>query len=370
MVKDKYSFILDLINNKKLSPAQKEQVLRLSIIETKKEGDKKDLELINRIEEIEKKMAVDINTRQQNEEGLKKPVRKHKPKETYELLSYFSSTDGGMKNLTHSFNYGYIAYEELMKKCREEFELGKIKYPNVPEALLKRIEEFSFSEKPEWYIMLGDEKIEKKIGWTEPDFVKWYKKNRTHPANDAYYNSEMIVPFKETIQVRSDLGNLRKLIDELKYKVFQGGINVNIKDAIDTAQFYTDVDRLGLAIYHIFTAIKQASSKNFYDEVEINFKIHDHVKLLEIIHLESKPSKSVKDFDFLGGDLGTVKTNLWGLCNYDILAKFQEGEYRKVILSDKPEEIEKNPATGKWIGKNYPITGEEVKGFTHVLKFH
>jgi hypothetical protein len=366
MAKDKYDFILNLIENKKLSPSQKERVLRLSILETKKDGIKKDTELFKRIEEIEKKL---IGERNEGDGISKKKKPIHKPKDTYELLNYFSSTDGGMKNLTHSFNFGFIAYEDLMKKCNEEFEQGRKKYPNVPEALLKRIEQFAFSESPDWYIMRGDEKIEKKIGWAEPAFVKWYKDKRTHPANDAYYNSEMIVPFKETIQVRSDIGNLIKLINELSDKVFQKETKPIIKEAIHTAQFYTDVDRLGLAIYHIFTAIKQASSKNFCDEVEIDFEIQAGVKIIKIVHIGSKPTKSVNDFDFLGGDLGSVKNNLWSLCNYDILAKFQEGEYRKVILSDNLKEMEQNEATGKWMGKNYKIE-EKVKGFTHVLKFY
>ncbi len=383
MAKDKYTFILDLIESKKLNPSQKEQVLRLSLDEIKKEGkvfderlrriedgNKNEAILIQRIEEIEKKIYDEIEDLDKSEEVANKHFKKHNPKETYELLSNFSSIDGGMKNLIHSFNYGYIAYEDLMKQCKDEFEQGRKKHPNVPEALLKRIEEFAFSENPNWYIMRGEEKIDKKVGWSEPEFVKWYKEKQTHPANDAYYNSEMIVPFKETIQVRSDLGNLIKLIDELSNRVFKNSINLSIKEAVHTAQFYTDVDRLGLAIYHIFIAIKQASEKNFCDEVEIDFKIKDGIKILEIIHLDSKPTKNVNDFDFVGGDLSNIQSKLWGLCNYDILAKFQAGEVQKVILSDKYGEIKKNKETGKWSGKNYSIAEGTVKGFTHVLKFY
>lgn len=365
-MKDKYEFILELLETGKLTPAQKERVLKLSIFETKKDGKTKETELIKRIEEIEIKLERDRNDRV---EISVFNTKKHKPKDTYELLNYFSSTDGGMKNLTHSFNFGFIAYEDLLKKCKAEFEQGRNKYSNVPEALLTRIQDFAFSESPNWYILRGDKKIEKKMGWSEPTFVKWYKENHTHPANDAYYNSEMVVPFKETIQVRSDIGNLIKIINELSDMVFQKDIKLVIKEAVHTAQFYTDVDRLGLAIFHIFNAIKQASSKNFCDEVEIDFEIKDAVKIIKIVHIDSIPTKSVNDFDFLGGDLGSVRNNLWSLCNYDILAKFKEGEYRKVILSDKPTEIEKYETTGKWLGKNYK-TDEKIKGFTHVLKFY
>ncbi len=376
MAKNKYDFIKEILESKKMTTAQRERVLLLAKDEIEKDGVKgKDLEVrLLKIEEllnsspVKVENEIEIHFSDSNKEKTRNFL--HRPKETYELLSFFSSTDGGVKNLTHSFNYGYIKYEDLMIKCKEEFETGKRKYPNVPNPLLTRIEEFAFSENPEWYIMRGHNKIEKKTGWSEPAFVKWYKENKTHPANDAFYNSEMIIPFKETIQVRSDLGNLKRLLDELSIIVFQNSIKLNIKETITSAQFYTDVDRLGLAIFHIFSGIKQASLINFSDEVEINFEIKEGVKILELIHIGSKPTKNVNDFDFLGGDLGSAKNYLWGLCNYDILAEFKEGKYRKVILSDKRGETEKNETTGKWIGKNYPSENTDIKGFTHVLKFY
>lgn len=330
MVKDKYDFILDLIENKKLNTSQKERVLRLAVLEAKKEGEKKDTEFLKRLEELEKEIKGDNNHGREINKQKRSPSR---PKETFELLSHFSDQEGGMKNLTHAFNSNHIAYEDLIKQCKEEFEAGKKRFQNVPAALLKRIEEFAFSENPSWFIMRGEEKIVKKIGWSDPVFVKWYKENQIHPANDSYYNSEMIVPFKETIQVRSDSGNLIKLLDELSEKVFQKSVKLIINDSIKSAQFYTDVDRLGSAIYHIFCAIKQASLKNFCDEVEIDYKVDNGVKIIRIVHIDSEPTKSVHDVDFLGGDLGNVMKNLWSLCNYDIWARFKEGEYRKVILS-------------------------------------
>lgn len=372
MSKDKYDFIQNILVSRKLSIKQQEKLFALTSVEIKRDKELGVL-LEERVAKLEEKLNGEFKN--ENEKSYEEPIKKingskHRPKETYELLNYFSSNDGGMKNLTHSFNYGYIAYDELMKNCKEEFELGKQKYPFVPEALLTRIEHFAFLETPNWYFERGEEKIYKNFGWSEPKFVEWYKENKTHPANDSFYNTEMILPFKQTIQVRTDLGNLIKLLNDLSELVFQNDIKLHIKNTVNSAQFYTDVDRLGIAIYHLFVAIKQASSKNFCDEVEVDFKIKNSIKILEIIHLDSTPTKSVDDFDFLGGDLSSVKNNLWSLCNYDILAKFSEGEFRKVILSDKVGETEKNNTTGKWLGKNYPITEEQIKGFTHVLKFY
>lgn len=364
MQTNKYNFILELVRGNKLSSSQKDRLLELSALEFKRGASEFD-ERLSKIEEVLKEEILEEN---QSEDNKVKPLPR--PKETYELLSFFSSTDGGIKNLTHSFNYGYISYDDLMQKCKEEFNEGKIKYPNVPIPLLRRIEEFAFSEKPNWYIKRGKEKHFKTLGWSSPEFVEWYKTNKIHPVEHAYYNTEMIIPFKETIQVRADLGNLINIINELSENVFENAITVNIRETVNSAQFYTDVDQLGSAIYYIFIAIKNISLKNFCDTVEIDFEIDQEtrMKLLKITHIDSTTNKSINDFDFLGGDLKSVREQLWGLCNYDIMARFNEGSYRKIILSDNSKEFEK--INNNWIGKNYSINDNDIKGFTHILKFY
>jgi hypothetical protein len=371
--KNKFEFIADLLNKKAISTNNREKLFKLISSEIGAVTTQDSI-LLKRIEQIEKtigKTQIKSNGNENKDDPKKgkKVIHFPKPKQTFELLSSFSSNDGGIKNLTHSFNYGYIEYDELMKNCKEEFEEAIKEYPNVPIALLERIKQFAFSETPNWYYFRRNEKISIKKGWSEPTFIKWYKENHIHPANDSYYAKEMIIPFKETIQVRSDLGNLIKLIQELSAITFNKSVNVTINETVYSAQFYTDVDRLGLAIYHIFMAIKQASDKNFCDEVVINYTIQNNFKQLEIIHIDSTPTKSVHDYDFLGGDLNSSKNYLWSLCNYDIIAKFKEGAFRKVILSDKEGETEKSES-GNSIGKSFPIDSDIVKGFTHVLKFY
>jgi hypothetical protein len=269
-----------------------------------------------------------------------------------------------MKNLTHTYNYEFNDYDTYINKCKEEFEQGKIKYPNVPEALLTRIDEFAFSTQPRWYIRKGEKKIEPKLGWSEPDFVKWYKENKRHPGNDAKYNQEMIIPFKESIQVRADTGNLIKLIDDIKEIVFGNNsiCEVNIDyEKIKSAQFYTDVDNLGQAIFHIFSSIKDISTKNFCNEIDVDYNDTEGFKTIFITHIDSTPSKNSDDKDFLGGNLKSIRSNLWGLCNYEILAKFPNGYFRKIIATDNENEF----------NKVFSIENDSiVKGFTHVLKFY
>lgn len=319
--------------------------------------------LVNRFK-IEKAMlkAKEENEAKEKEEKAKQNRKlQHKPKETYELLSSFSSQDGGIKNLTHAFNGAFIEYKQFIEQCRQEFDAGRQKYPNVPVSLLRRIEEFAFKEEPNWFIKNGNKKFEKKLGWSEPKFVEWYEQNKTHPALDAKYNKEMIQPFKESIQIRPDLGNLSQMIRDLYKLVFENNsaMNITINHNVDTANFYTNVDKLGEAIYQIFVSIKSAYESNFCDEMEIDYQINGEYKEIRIVHIGSESNKSVDDKDFLGGDLNSVKNHLWGLCNYEIVAVFSSGAYRKIILTDKTDEI----------NKNFELEND-VEGFTHILKFY
>jgi len=298
------------------------------------------------------------------EEGKKKSEYPE-PKQTYDFLSFFSQNDGGLKNLTHDFNYGYIDYDVFMAQCRKEFEEGKRKYPKVPSRLLGRIEAFAFREAPEWYIQkwLQNERTIIRHGWSEPGFVEWYKTNKLHPSKDAFYNKEMIIPFKESIQVRADTGNLISLLKSLVKKVFgeTPSCNVTISEKVKDAQFYTDVDSLGQALYQIFSTIKEYSEKNFCDEVEIDYFTEGENKVLTVTHIDSKPTKRADDKDYSGGNTDAIKKQLKGLCNYEICAVFPDGPFRKIILSDNYADFKKGLI---------PIDANCIKGYTHKMLFY
>jgi hypothetical protein len=298
----------------------------------------------------------------------------HKPKETYLLLDYFSSNEGGIKNLTHAFNLDFIEYETFINQCKDEFEAGVKKYPNVPDALLKRIKEFAFSPESIWYIRKGKEKIEPKLGWSEPSFIDWYKTEKKHPWYNDKYKNEMIIPFRESIRVRSDSEYLYKLINESFNLVFGSAPICEIildEKSLKHADFYTDVDNLGQAIFEIFSTIKDVSLKNFCNKIEVGFHSDSDFKILSITHINSVSTKKSDDRGFLGGNLRTIKKKLYGLCNYEIHASFPDGYFRKIILSDDDKDKDFNLSSpGNWMGKSYPIEEYDVNGFTHILKFY
>jgi|GEM_PF-1572790 hypothetical protein len=319
-------------------------------------------------------------------EGLldtKKPIEKeeirllsgklHRPKETKLFLSLFNNSEG-LKYLTHKFNDGKRNYDSFIELCKKEFEKGKAEYPNLPDALLRRIEEFAFAPNPEWFVRNGSEKFFPRNGWSEASFIEWYNKDiNIHPGYDSKWNTEMIIPFKESIEVRA--GNLKNIIEEIlttSLGASKSNFTINLNEQnLNTAEFYTDVDKFKLALFHIISTIKDRADKNLCFEIEIDFQNESlkggKFKIVEIIHVNSEPTKNSNDKDFVKGDMKTIQSNLWGLCNYEVTAKFPDGVRRKIILTDDYNEY-KSYVEG---GEATPIYDKsKVKGFTHILKFY
>lgn len=357
-----------MINSPFATPSDRERMVALLLREhDSKFVTKEQIKDVLAMAEVMKKDFFESKERQLKEFMTAHPAKGidafPEPKQTYEFLSLFTKNDGGLKNLTHDFNYGYIEYDDFIKNCRHEFEEAKRRFPKVPKSLVRRIEEFAFSDTPKWFIREGKVKKEIEEGWSKPSFIEWYKENKIHPSKDTLYNNEMIIPFKESIQVRADTGNLLRMINRLSDLTFGTPpcCKVQIMDSVKNAQFYTNVDNLGQAIYQIFSTTKYFSEKNFCDTITIDYHIEKEMKILSFCHENSNPTKNASDKDYLGGDTTTIKTSLSGLCNYEIIANFPDGTFRKIILSDNYEEFKKGII---------PIDKLTVRGYTHVLKFY
>jgi len=321
---------------------------------------------------IEKGETLPYEGFEENAEN-EKSAKLHKPGETKSFLSLFNNSEG-LKFLTHRFRDGKIKYESFIELCQSEFDKAKSDYPNVPEAVLRRIEEFAFAPNPDWFIRKSNEKIYPKKGWAEASFIEWYKKDiNMHPGFDSKWNTEMIIPFKESIEVRA--GNLKTIIEEILITglgTSKSNFIINLNEQnINTAEFYTDVDKIKLALSQIISTIKDRADKNFCFEIEIDF-INESLeggnfKKVIITHINSEPTKHSNDKDFVKGDMKSIQSNLWGLCNYEIVAKFPDGFRKKIILTDDYNDY-KNYVEKR---ESFPIADSmTVKGFTHILKFY
>lgn len=119
--------------------------------------------------------------------------------------------------MTHRFNGDVPEYDDFIKNCKKEIEEQENEYPDTSDKIMDRIREFASSEKPKWYITNGKEKKEINTGWSCPNFKDWYEKNKKHPADDKYWNEAMIIPFKNSVEIRS--GNLPKYLKTFKTNI-------------------------------------------------------------------------------------------------------------------------------------------------------
>jgi hypothetical protein len=381
-VKNKYDFIQEVLENKRLKPDQRERVLQLAAREI---GGEKSLD--ERISELEK-ILKDNGRKEENllkiesersitsyiDKGLKKEnkIPIHKPLDTKNLLLPFQNSQG-LKFLTHSFNGEKPAYEEFMQICKSEFKQAKDDFPNASTKLVGRIEVFAFKEDPEWYLRNGKSKKIYNTGWSKPVFIEWYKSSSNHPFNSSKWKKDMIIPFKDTIEVRA--GTLWKLVEDQIDMAF-GLAKVDFKfikneELINTAEFYTDVDMFQQAIFNIFCQIKDIGERLFKFRVKIDFENQTinggKFKVLTITHVNSKPTKVADDPELAKGDLKTIQGNLFGLCNYEILGEFPNSTFAKrIFLTDDRNEYQNYVKPNK----SMPIENGVIEGFTHVLKFY
>jgi len=369
IIQDKSKFItaiLDYSIKKKVDDKTKERLINLISKEFEKAGIV-ETEIIERLSKIEEMLSGGDKS-QKKEKGFQGKL--HKPKETKNFLSLFNNSKG-LKFLTHKFDNGKRDYDSFINLCKKEFEGAKEIYKNVPITLLKRIEEFAFSENPKWYIRKGKNKIYPKKGWSEKSFIEWYKSDKgMHPGRVSNLNKDMIIPFKETIEVRA--GNLTGIIDEaLTLALGESKDNFIINknnDELNLAEFYTDVDMFQQAIFHVISTIKDMAEKNLCFEIKIEYNNQTleggNFKVITITHINSKPTKKSNDPSFAKGDLKTIQNNLWGLCNYEIKAEFPDGFKKKIFLTDNFKEYK------EFVVKNQAISIESTEGFSHILKFY
>lgn len=370
---NKSKFIVDILDyslKNKIDDNTKERLIKLIGKEIEKTGIIEN-DILARL----RKLETLIGPKEPNEKVEKQSlgIKLHSPKETKSFLSLFNNSEG-LKYLTHKFNDGKRDYDAFIELCKKEFDKGKKEYPNVPDAVLRRIEEFAFALNPEWFIRKGNEKIFPKKGWGEPTFVEWYNKDiNIHPGYDSKWNNEMIIPFKESIEVRA--GNLKTIIEEILITglgTSKSNFIITLNEqSINTAEFYTDVDKIKWALSHIIATIKDRADLNFCFKIEIGF-INESLgggnfKKLIITHINSEPTKHSNDKDFVKGDINTIQKNLWGLCNYEIAAKFPDGVRKKIILTDDYNDYKNYVEKGESIPINDSM---KVMGFTHILKFY
>jgi hypothetical protein len=400
MAKDKYEFIQEILENKKLTTSQRERILFLVSNELKKDNIH-GVELNSRLERIENelnlfikgKVSIDninnirdfeqdfidnfellitddfdslnpTNQFDQNSQSKKNEIVAN-PKHVADFMSLFNKRDG-LKYLTHDYDEKEnFDIESFLLKAKNTF-YEKTKAPfSIPTSLWRIVEQFAFSKDPNW-TAISEAYDNKPIltGWQ-----KWAreKKDLIHPCRNEQYKT-VINDFRRLTRIESSPGkdkpSLETLIDKCILIVFKEVTNdfEIVKMDLAKADFYTHVGNLKIALETIFEEIKKWADTEDKKKITIKYErepSEDYfLRRLIITHQNSYPPKELqvilKEWQ-QKGNMGRIHEKLNGYCHWSVETKIEDKNLRINILKE-----------------NATLDSEEIEsanGFSHILTF-
>lgn len=366
MAKNKFDFIVELLENKSLNHTQKGRVYKL-IAKEIKEVEPKNSEILRRIEEIENrlsKLQEEKIPKMSAVDSKKFPVPN--PKHVADFMSLFNQRDG-LKYLTHDFDEDSNFDIDNFLISAESIFIETTKRLKIPPSLWRIVKQFAFdSKQTEWTSISEDYKkpVQIKIGWATKELRDWSKQNNLHPIrNEAY--KKIINDFKRITRVESP--SLEKLISTTLEKTFGEELDdfeIERND-LSKADFYTHVEFLKTAFETIFEEIKEYSitpeKKKISIKYERTFSNEGYyLRQVVITHHNSSPTKELKlllkEWQEKG-NMGKIKEKLNGYCHWSVETLIEDTPTKVNILREKdtPE---------------YEIIEPNPDGFTHILTFY
>jgi hypothetical protein len=376
MAKNKYDFILDLIQSKVLQPTQKERILLLSAKELKEDG----IQFNNRLTEIEKILNLTSDKHielDKNKRSVNYPIIQN-PEKTVELLKYFTSNDKNLKYSTHSWEYGkFDSYDNFIESIKKEW--GEINDPlkNQNPRLHAKISNFLFkkdlgSKNNKGFLEAwGEKKL--KFGWSSPelkDFMDSGEKKdpfncpiperikKIEKEQKLFFFKDYVAVFKNEIEIREDSNIFKKIVNSLWQEELSYDFHVRT-EGIEGISFYTDVALFREALKLIFRGFK--SRPEFPNILLKVMKNQPNFIVIQVTQEKSKCRRNIDDPKIIspnGGDLDTLIKSLTGLADFSVSAIFPDNlAYRVNYL-----------VSSKWINQIEKV--QDINGFTFELKFY
>ncbi|UOE39709.1 hypothetical protein [Chryseobacterium oryzae] len=377
MAKDKYDFIQELLENKKLKPAQRERVLMLAKEEIKKDGVfGKDLE--ERVKKLE--MSIEGKTTIDNKNKQAETfINKHDPKSMVSFLNGFSKNDD-LKWFTHKpdpnqeFNYpDYILYAKELLPKNAKVNINFLTYSNIRNFLFLT-EDNNGNRYPCW------KNYNENINYTWCDIKDWCEIHPNIHPYTAEINGEsfeiFINQFKNVIEFRTDVSDFNffnrikeliktRLSKDVKPKYLDGFRNIG-----QTLNTYIDTNLFFHAIIQIIEWININKAKS--NEVSFDLVDRDGFYQFEIFHKNSYMSYAPDSLKIMGqqGDFDKTKKNLFCVADWEIETELDNKKnYRITCLDDNTVVEIKNKQNV--ISKN--IISEldyKIGGLKHILKLY
>lgn len=397
MMKTKGDFIIDLLSSKRLQVSDKERILKLSaseLIINEKElqkirqevGDLKtnfeteNKKLSTTIESAIETLATasknnldrtDLNKSQISKNDTEKSKNKiHTPRLTSKYLSLFKEDNEGndIKYTTHLYKNrenDNFDYDRITKNSIKKFNTFATEIPKNLMGIINRYLRENL-KKPEGNTITYLGKHYET--WGSPRMKNWCAINPgKHPSTDEYLDSQIIEPFKKSIEFRKGKDFVEALNFKLKNTFATDQLNqldIDYDGVLDSFRVFTAVDQLVTGVAQLFDPILRridvSSQVHVYTDLEER-KVEDYeiyCRTIYIVHKGSNvPSNWDENIEIANGNLSSAKTEFTSLCDWQIIANFNNGTYRFSPLSiDSNSKVEK--------------MNNIVDGFTHKLIFY
>jgi hypothetical protein len=363
MVNNKYQFIKELLENKRINPKQRERILELAFKEISEEG-----ALDQRLQKIEEIIFYD------------NPPSKTTPSDNIKICDYINPLN--LYNALLAFNQNEVLRTTCHPISRANLEVIVFKIGNSEYDFKKHLklikENFEFLSKNEKFTIKMYTLIKNYLtgdglwssqninySWSNKNLEDWANK---HPnfvpnpedslieifGNEGYSLekpfiskltnksirnfSELVSFFKSLWHIKVD-NPLQSILEKKNTdEKHNEWANIQFNNFSQTLNLFTDVDKLVQAYSKIIHLIKQNSNLNEnQQEIVISFYSDGSNKILSIHQLNTFWKKSVSDTlerPFGNSMFPLIQNQINGLCDLHIQAKFEDNQTYKVNLWD------------------------------------
>lgn len=361
---DKYDFIKELLEDKKIQQYQRERILELASKEISNDGTLE--ERVKKIEKIVFEETPSLFNQISSENSEKKTTDNlknapHKPRDTANFLMEFKRDDSGLKELVHEPN--------------EEINLLKIleKAKNSPYL------SYDFYKKPSKYsVNFGVKNGAKElISSFEEVGIPFWQKNKIFPfgKNGSTSYTKVGLNFKKNYRIGSEregYSNLKNMLEDDCKKQLATNANINFlpdeRSFNLRAHFFTWIPILRNGIQQILRDCEQERINQKRESQTILFEltrnIDDRTRTLSIIDVDSV-GQTPPDIFLEQKQTGSIlfKSNFRSLCDWSVEFYFeQEDKSYRINLLTPIEKYSKNNLIVE--------INTKPKGFTHLLTFY
>lgn len=405
MSKDKYDFIQELLENKRLTASQKDKVWLLTKEEIKRDGifGRNLDERVKKLEDLVNNKSIDneIIIKEAEIQQIPDPIKLPKyfyPSGLYKYL-YDYNQNSILKSTCHEIDSSEL--ENINKYCGTEIYIYEKHLDKIIEAFKDHdathfaphnvkslIRGYLTGRTYSGEIIEGWSSHMFQFNWSCPDLKNWCNQNKGIPPsldgglrgqikNTGFEFSEdiilrngliiqkfsdLVLYFKHLFHIRSDNTFKNIIIKENESRNWNSKIDFEIidNDFPVNIEFFTDVDKLVQAYNRIIElVIKQSKCVDLKARIKLSLREFNDSIEFSILHKDSIYGKSLKNTMERLGDNYTnlIKNQINGLCNFYVKADFETDGTFKIGIWDGPDLwVTRKPVAIKY---DNPIGGVE-----------